>query len=245
MQQILDQSAKARQIPREISLQILDERHCLKQIRKLLSRAFVVNNEPIINVLGDIFYPSFPTSTRLPLMEKSFSALFPHETLQRKMEQGYSLVAVKDNDPQQVVSVMFTEEYKSKVYEEDEIHDGDAMCQLGLDLMQSVHKKAKPLLDEYAKTNSIFFVSHTATHPDYRSLGIVENLTDLLRAGLEQNTAVYCQVTANRWANHLMRRHGMHVMEEVFYDEYEYEGVKVFEGLSKKEVSAKALFILL
>ena len=101
-------------------------------------------------------------------------------------------------------------------------------------------------MKEYAKIRSIIFVSHTATHPNYRLLGIVENLTDTLRGWLvDQHPAVYCLMTSHRLANFVIQRHGMEIMAEVFYKDYEDNGRKVFAKLSEQEVSAKALITFL
>ena len=241
MQALLDQTAKSRQLPSEISLQVLGDKHDLNQIRNLLARAFVVNNEPIVNVLGEIYYPALPPNVRVPLIEERFKSLFSDQSMDRKVEQGLSFVAVKDNDPRKLISVMFAEKYGGGIYEGESI-TGDPLCQTGLNLMRTVHDKAKPMLKEYSKTRTIIFVSHTATHPNYRSLGIFENLSDTLRAWLvDQHPTVYCLLTSHRLANFLIQRHGMEIVTEVFYKDYEDNGHKVFEKLSEQEISAKAL----
>lgn len=239
---LLDQSAKARQLPREISLQVLDQRHNLNQIRNFLARAFVVNNEPIVHVLGELYYPSLPSNVRVPLIEERFKSLFSDESMITKVGQGLSFVAVLDNNPEKLVSVLFAEKYSGGIYKGESII-GDPLCQTGLNLMRAVHEKAEPILKEYSKTRSIIFVSHTATHPKYRALGVFENLSDILiRSQLvEQNAAVYCLMTSHRLANFIIQRYGFQVITEVFYKDYEDNGHKVFRQLSQQEVSAKAL----
>ena len=245
MQALLDQTAKSRQLPREISLQVMDDRHDLNQIRNLLARAFVVNNEPIVNVLGEIYYPALSTNLRIPLIEERFKSLFSDESMLKKVEQGLSYVAVKDNDPRKLVTVMFAENYVGGIYKGESLI-GDPLCQTGLNLMRTVHEKAEPILQEYSKTRSIVFVSHTATHPKYRSLGIVENLCDTLKAGLiHEHPALYCLMTSHRLTQFLVQRYRMEIMAEVFYKDYEDNGHRVFEKLSEQEISAKALILCL
>ena len=245
MQAVLDQTAKARQLPSEVSLQVLDERHDLNQIRNLLAQAFVVNNEPIVHVLGEIYYPTLNANVRIPLIEERFKSLFTDQSMMTKVEQGLSFVAVKDNDPKNVVSVMFAEKYTGDIYKGESII-GDPLFEAGLNLMRAVHKKAEPILNEHSTTRTIIFVSHTATHPQYRALGIFENLSDALRARMmDACSAVYCLTTSHRVAQFLMQRHGLETIAEVFYKDYEDNGHKVFKKLYGPEISAKALMICL
>lgn len=245
LQAVLDQTAKARQLPSEVSLQVLDERHDLNQIRNLLAQAFVVNNEPIVHVLGEIYYPTLSPKVRIPLIEERFKSLFSDKSMVTKVEQGLSFVAVKDNDPKDVVSVMLAEKYTGAIYDGESMI-GDPLCETGLNLMRAVHEKAKPILKEYSTTRSIIFVSHTATHPRYRALGIFENLSDALRARtIDARPVVYCLTTSHRVAQFLMQRHGLGIIAEVFYKDYEDNGHKVFKKLSDQEISAKALMISL
>ena len=246
MQAVLDRTAKARKLPREVSLQVLDERHDLNQIRDLLARAFVVNNEPIVRVLGEISYPSLSEDVRIPLIEERFKSLITDKSMLTKVEQGMSFVAVRDNDSKNVVSVMFAEKYTGAIYEDESTLGGDPMCQAALNLMRAVHEKAKPILDEYSATGSIIFVSHTATHPRYRALGIFENVSEAVRARLtDARPAVYCLTTSHRLAQFAMQRHGLVNIAEVLYKDYEDNGRKVFQKLSDREISAKALMLCL
>lgn len=245
MQALLDRTAKSRQLPQKIALQVLDERHDLNQIRNLLARAFVANNEPIVNVLREMYYPALSSSDRIPLIEERFKSLFSQESMLKKVDQGLSFVAVKDNDPAKLVSVMFAEKYLGGIYKGESIN-GDPLCQTGLNLMRTLHEKAEPVLQKYSETRDIVFVSHTATHPEYRALGIIENLADTLCANLlHDHPVIYCLMTSQRLTNFLLRRYGMEIVAEVFYKDYRDDEQPIFAKLAKEEVSAKALILLL
>ena len=242
MQAVLDRTAKSRQLPREISLQVLDERHDLNQIRNLLASAFVVNNEPIVHVLGEIYYPALPSKARIPLMEQRFKRLFSKQSILKKVDQGMSFVAVKDGDPRKLVSVGFAEKYAGNIYGESTVDD--PLCQTGLNLMRAVHEKAEPIIQEYSLTRDIIFVSHTATHPEYQALGIFQNISDtLISQFTRRNQAIYCVLTSHRLTHFLVQRHGFSIIAEVFYKDYEDNGRKVFEKISEQEISAKALIL--
>ncbi|CAB3981697.1 Hypothetical predicted protein [Paramuricea clavata] len=245
MQALLDQTAKNRQLPRGISLQVLDERHNLNQIRDFLARAFIANNEPIVHVLGELYYPAVSLNLRIPLIEERFKSLFSEKSMLNKVEQGLSFVAVKDNNPSKLVSVMFAEKYTGRIYKGESTLD-DPLCRTGLNLMRTVHEKAEPILEEYSATRRIVFVSHAATHPKYRSLGIIEHTCDTLRARhVDERAALCCLMTSHRLAQFLIQRYGMEVIAEVFYKDYQDNGHKVFEKLSEEEISAKALILCL
>lgn len=234
-------ASKKKDIPEGISLEILDERHNISQIRQLIAQAFVENNEPIVNSLGELHYPSLSTAERIPLIEQRFELLLSDDALVSKVKEGLSLVAVKDNDPNKIVSVIFAERYNREIYK-SECDTGDSFCETGLNLMRAVHEKAIPELQR-CLPDAIAFCSHAATHPSYRSLGIVEHTTSALRPILKnaEIRVAFCITTAERITQYLIDHFEHRIIAEVFYNDYEENGGKIFQKLAKTEISAKAL----
>lgn len=230
------------ELPEGISLQVLNQNHDLFQVKNLLAKAFVTNNEPIVQALGEVHYPSLLTSERISMVEHRLNRnLFSELTLMEKVKQGLSIVAVKDNDPSQVVSVLFSEKYDNVIYKSYSLID-DPLCETGVNLMYAVHEKALPAL-ESIDPNDIIFISHGATHPKYQSLGIMEQTSAMSFVFLREKgiKVAYFITTAERLSKFIISRYGAQVVAEVFYKDYQVNGKRVFAKLAQKEVSAKAL----
>ena len=222
-------------------MQVLSQNHDLFQVKNLLVKAFVTNNEPIVQALAEQHYPSLPVIERIPMVERRLSNIYSEQTLMEKVKQGLSIVAVKDNDPNHVVSVLFGEKYNDVIYKSHSLIDDD-LCQTCLNLMSAVHKKALPAL-ESIEHNDIVLVSHGATHPKYQSLGIMEQICAVgyVSAWEKGMKTAYSITTAGRFSKFLISRYGAQVIAEVFYEDYQVNGKRVFGKLAQNEVSAKAL----
>lgn len=238
---LLASTTKTKSLPEGITVEVLNGKHDISKVRTLLVRAFVANNEPIVHALGELHYPSLSTVERIPLLEQRFRKVFPEQSLVEKAKEGLSLVAVKDNDPNKVVSVVFAEKYKGEIYE-GAAAVNDRLCQTGLTLMRAVHKKATPTLARFGPEDIVFF-SHGATQPEYQSLGIIEHIAETALFLTKENglKVVYVITATERLSKFLLSRFGGEVIAEVLYKDYQDKGLKVFEKLSESEVSAKAL----
>ena len=229
-----------RHLPDGISLQVMNEMHNISQIRKLLVRAFVLNNEPVIQVLGERHYPTLSPVQRLVQIERKFKSLYPDQSLIHKIKDGMSLVAVKDRDPTEYLSIVFAETYKGVIYQNIS-STRDTFCQEALNLMHAVHEKAVLFLSDYPP-EKIAFLSHAATAPEYRSRGIMEANADFAMSLLVSKgfKLAYSVTTAERLTRFLNRRFNFHVIAEVTYQDYQNKG-QVFANLASREKSAKAL----
>lgn len=222
------QVIKTDYLPEGFSLEILTDKHDMSQLRKLLVDAFAWGNEPIIRCLCQKYYPKLSTIEQVAEVAKKFEMLHHDQALLEKINEGLSLVAVKDEDPKRYVSVAFAETYQQGIYQNESLVK-DQFCQDALGLMRAVHEKAEPFISGF-DPNKVAFMSHGATISEYRSTGVMHACLEFILSRLAKKgfQLAYTITSTKRLARFAEKQLGYHQIAEVEYGDYLVNGEKVF-----------------
>ena len=231
------------ELPDGIVLEFLNPtNHDLEKIRRLLFEGFVLNQEPIIQTLCELYYPGLEMDKKLPKLEQHFRNFFLDEFLAKKIEQNLSVVAIDQRASDRYVSCAFVERYNGRIYDTGLQSVRDPFWDCGVQLTNDLHKQAYPFLSRYDQ-RKVAFMCHAATSPEYVKSGIMLTMMDLFLAKLSRQgfQLVYGVLATKHVARVVRENFGYFPIAKIMYADYEIDGKKIFAHLGKECVSANVM----
>ena len=187
--------------------------------------------EQAINCLIDVFTSAEPITKELKISPNEFDH-FAKIICQKYVEDKFSMIA-KEPVNYQVVGFIISQDLSNKLSEE--IYNN--ICQN--QKMNTLFQFLKELNEQYEihKTNlisKVFSIFLLGVREEYKNKNIGNKLLEhnLKIASKEKFSLVKVEATGNK-SQHIFRNYGFKDKCSIDYQNYEYQGIKIFEGIKE------------